>query len=214
MTASAHTRQASARLEGDHRPHRTRRGRRRPSRVAPRPLHPSPARLEDLVDLLERTKVKVLTVGAGEYDLATATGRMSARVVGAVARHESEHKSERVQDCWSWRRRARSRRAATDRSATNPTASRSCPTRPTRTDTPPVHHRRREPAPRLRRDDGADRHRHSMVADRITEDADQPADLRSARAQGQGRRRGRLARHLGSAHMGGRAADAPCTRSA
>src|SRR5262249_42604236 len=32
----------------------------------------------------------------GDYDLATAAGRMTARVVGAVARHESEHKSERL----------------------------------------------------------------------------------------------------------------------
>lgn len=51
--------------------------------------------LEDLIDLVEATGVQVATVMAGEYDLATATGRMSARIVGAVARHESEHKAER-----------------------------------------------------------------------------------------------------------------------
>jgi site-specific DNA recombinase len=56
----------------------------------------SPRELEDLVDLIESTGASVATVQAGEFDLSTATGRMSARVVGAVARHESEHKSERI----------------------------------------------------------------------------------------------------------------------
>lgn len=55
-----------------------------------------PRELEDLIDLLERSKATVLTVQSGEYDLATAAGRMTARVVGAVARHESEHKSARI----------------------------------------------------------------------------------------------------------------------
>lgn len=55
-----------------------------------------PIELEGLVELLERTGTKVMTVTAGEYDLATATGRMCARVVGAVARHESEQKGERL----------------------------------------------------------------------------------------------------------------------
>ena len=32
----------------------------------------------------------------GDYDLANASGRMTARIIGAVARHESEHKSERI----------------------------------------------------------------------------------------------------------------------
>jgi DNA invertase Pin-like site-specific DNA recombinase len=52
--------------------------------------------LEDLVDLLDTTRARVVTVVGGEYDLATAAGRMTARVVGAVARHESEHRSERL----------------------------------------------------------------------------------------------------------------------
>ena len=55
-----------------------------------------PRELEDLIDLLEQHAVTVHTVRAGEYDLATPTGRMMARVVGAVARHESEHKSDRI----------------------------------------------------------------------------------------------------------------------
>jgi DNA invertase Pin-like site-specific DNA recombinase len=59
-------------------------------------LHRSPVELESFIDLLERSKATVLTVQGGDYDLSTAGGRMTARVVGAVARHESEHKSERV----------------------------------------------------------------------------------------------------------------------
>jgi DNA invertase Pin-like site-specific DNA recombinase len=51
--------------------------------------------LEDLIDILDATGVEVLTVTAGKYDLHTASGRMAARIVGAVARHESEHKAER-----------------------------------------------------------------------------------------------------------------------
>jgi len=54
--------------------------------------------LEDLIDLLDEHAVEVVTVTAGEYDLTTPSGRMAARVVGAVATHESEHKAERVSD--------------------------------------------------------------------------------------------------------------------
>lgn len=59
-------------------------------------LHRSPAELEAFITLVEATGVEVATVNAGNYDLTTAAGRMTARVVGAVARHESEHKAERV----------------------------------------------------------------------------------------------------------------------
>ncbi|MBO0744736.1 MAG: recombinase family protein [Candidatus Dormibacteraeota bacterium] len=59
-------------------------------------LHRSPAELEAFIDLLERTGTTVVTVQEGEYDLSTSGGRMKARVVGAVARHESEVKSERL----------------------------------------------------------------------------------------------------------------------
>lgn len=55
-----------------------------------------PRELEDLIDLLEATKTTVRTVQTGEYDLATPSGRMAARIVGAVARGESEHKSARL----------------------------------------------------------------------------------------------------------------------
>jgi hypothetical protein len=52
--------------------------------------------LEDFIDLVEATGAAVATVQAGEYDLTSAAGRMTARVVGAVARHESEQKSDRI----------------------------------------------------------------------------------------------------------------------
>lgn len=59
-------------------------------------LHRSPRELEEFIGVVESTRAEVATVSAGDLDLATPTGRMTARVVGAVARHESEHKSERV----------------------------------------------------------------------------------------------------------------------
>lgn len=55
----------------------------------------SPRELEDLVELVESTGVDIATVTAGDYDLATPTGRIVARIVGATARQESEHKANR-----------------------------------------------------------------------------------------------------------------------
>ena len=59
-------------------------------------LHRSPRELEGFIDMVERHGVAIQTVTAGELDLSTPSGRMTARIVGAVARHESEHKSERI----------------------------------------------------------------------------------------------------------------------
>jgi DNA invertase Pin-like site-specific DNA recombinase len=59
-------------------------------------LHRSPRELEDFIDLIERHAAAVQTVTAGAYDLTTPTGRMQARIVGNVARFESEHRSERL----------------------------------------------------------------------------------------------------------------------
>jgi DNA invertase Pin-like site-specific DNA recombinase len=58
-------------------------------------LHRSPTELEAFIDVVESSGVAVATVRAGALDLGSAAGRMTARVVGAVARHESEQKSER-----------------------------------------------------------------------------------------------------------------------
>lgn len=59
-------------------------------------LHRSPTELERYISLSERRGVSTHTVQAGELDLSTPTGRMTARILGAVARQESEHKGERV----------------------------------------------------------------------------------------------------------------------
>ncbi|MFJ5150870.1 recombinase family protein [Streptomyces sp. NPDC088353] len=59
-------------------------------------LHRSPTELEKYIDLSERRGVSTHTVQAGELDLSTPTGRMTARILGAVARQESEHKGDRV----------------------------------------------------------------------------------------------------------------------
>ena len=59
-------------------------------------LHRSPRELEDFIDLIDSTGATVATVQTGEYDLSTPAGRLTARVVGAVARGESEHKSARI----------------------------------------------------------------------------------------------------------------------
>ncbi|MCW2527389.1 MAG: hypothetical protein JWM76_2249 [Pseudonocardiales bacterium] len=59
-------------------------------------LHRSPRELEGFIDLCDRKKIATQTVQAGQLDLSTPTGRMTARVVGSMARYESEHKSERT----------------------------------------------------------------------------------------------------------------------
>jgi site-specific DNA recombinase len=59
-------------------------------------LHRSPTELEKYIALSERRGVATHTVQAGTVDLATPSGRMTARILGAVARQESEHKGHRV----------------------------------------------------------------------------------------------------------------------
>ena len=58
-------------------------------------LHRQPKELETFIDLVERRGVALASV-AGEHDLGTPEGRLHARILGAVARMESEHKSRRV----------------------------------------------------------------------------------------------------------------------
>jgi DNA invertase Pin-like site-specific DNA recombinase len=52
--------------------------------------------LEDLIDAVQAAGAEVATVKAGDVDMATASGRMVARILGSVARHESERIGERV----------------------------------------------------------------------------------------------------------------------
>lgn len=59
-------------------------------------LHRSPVELERYIAVCDPRGVPTNTVKAGVLDLTTATGRMTARITGAVARHESEQKGERV----------------------------------------------------------------------------------------------------------------------
>lgn len=59
-------------------------------------LHRSPRELEDYITACESGSVPTHCVTAGDLDLSTASGRMTARITGAVARHESEHASERI----------------------------------------------------------------------------------------------------------------------
>jgi site-specific DNA recombinase len=54
-----------------------------------------PVENEQLIELCEHYGIALATV-TGEYDLATSGGRMHFRIKGAVARHESEHRAERV----------------------------------------------------------------------------------------------------------------------
>ena len=51
--------------------------------------------LEAIVDLVEKTGAKVRTVNAGDLDLNTATGRVTARMVAAIANYEVDHMIER-----------------------------------------------------------------------------------------------------------------------
>ncbi|WP_106128126.1 recombinase family protein [Pseudosporangium ferrugineum] len=54
----------------------------------------SPRELEDVIDLADKYGVELATV-TGDVDLSTPTGRLVARMLGAAARHEAEHKAER-----------------------------------------------------------------------------------------------------------------------
>jgi DNA invertase Pin-like site-specific DNA recombinase len=59
-------------------------------------LHRSPRELEQFIELVEAHGVTVETVRSGHHDFTTAHGRLMARLTGAVARSESEQKSERI----------------------------------------------------------------------------------------------------------------------
>lgn len=52
--------------------------------------------LETIVSVLDAAGVSVHAVKSGDIDLSTADGRLHARLLGSVAQHESEKKSERI----------------------------------------------------------------------------------------------------------------------
>lgn len=55
-----------------------------------------PRELEGLVELHQRTGVRIHTVVSGQYDLSTADGRLHARLLGSIDAAEAERTSERV----------------------------------------------------------------------------------------------------------------------
>lgn len=57
-------------------------------------LYRHPRELEDLIDLADNRGLELATV-AGKYDLGTPEGRLLARMLGSVGRHEMELKSVR-----------------------------------------------------------------------------------------------------------------------
>lgn len=52
--------------------------------------------LEPLIDIVDRTRAVIRPVMQGELDLATASGRMVARILASVSTHEVEHAIERM----------------------------------------------------------------------------------------------------------------------
>jgi DNA invertase Pin-like site-specific DNA recombinase len=58
-------------------------------------LYRSMKDLERFIEIAEAAHISIKSVQAGELDLATSAGRMVARILGSVARQESEHHSER-----------------------------------------------------------------------------------------------------------------------
>jgi DNA invertase Pin-like site-specific DNA recombinase len=66
--------------------------------------------LERIVTSFDAAGVQVAAVKSGEIDLSTADGRLHARLLGSVAQHESEKKSERIT--------ARARQRAVDQKRT------------------------------------------------------------------------------------------------
>lgn len=68
-------------------------------------LYRSMKDLERVIEIADARRIEIRTVQGGTLDLSTSAGRMVARILGSVARQESEHTSER-------RKRANVQRAA------------------------------------------------------------------------------------------------------
>ena len=58
-------------------------------------LYRSMRDLERIIDAAEKGNIRIATVNSGDLDLSTSAGRMIARILGSVARQESEHHAER-----------------------------------------------------------------------------------------------------------------------
>jgi len=55
-----------------------------------------PRELEAFLDLCDEAGVETLACVTGDVDLGTHSGRLMARMLGGLARYESDHKSERI----------------------------------------------------------------------------------------------------------------------
>ncbi|UXX95791.1 recombinase family protein [Streptomyces sp. AD2-2] len=62
--------------------------------------------LEPLIEIVDRTHAIIRPVQQGELDLATASGRMIARILASVSTHEVEHAIERMKAKHEANRRA------------------------------------------------------------------------------------------------------------
>lgn len=63
-----------------------------------------PRELEDIIDLTDAAGVPI-ALSSGEYDLTSSDDRLRARMLGAVAKQETEKKSERIRRQKDWARR-------------------------------------------------------------------------------------------------------------
>jgi DNA invertase Pin-like site-specific DNA recombinase len=59
-------------------------------------VYRQPAELEELILLVERMDTEIRTCLTGLIDLNNPAGRLNARLLGAIAGYETEHKSERI----------------------------------------------------------------------------------------------------------------------
>ena len=59
-------------------------------------LHRQPSELESFIDLCQRLRLTNVASVSGDIDLTTADGQFQARILGAVAKKESDDKSSRI----------------------------------------------------------------------------------------------------------------------
>src|SRR5437899_1663668 len=59
-------------------------------------LHRQPSELESFIDLCQRLRLTNVASVSGDIDLTTADGQFQARILGAVAKKESDDKSRRI----------------------------------------------------------------------------------------------------------------------
>jgi site-specific DNA recombinase len=59
-------------------------------------LHRQPRELEELIDLCQRLRLTHVASASGDIDLTTPDGQFQARILGAVAKKESDDKSRRI----------------------------------------------------------------------------------------------------------------------